>query len=162
MISMTFQFTLFYQIPIYLPYLASVTNASSSQSASSSPILFSAVAAFIGAIGGSIVSGHYLIKKVREGKKLEFFGEVFNNFYAPFQEIAEEIINQNEISNENSAEVKRLIDDNKRFILMCPRGIKKEIVVLRENLRMDNQDEAIKSIGIVKRRIDKLTKKFKI
>ena len=84
------------------------------------------------------------------------FEKVFEEVYAPFQGIAEEIINQNEISNGNSAKVKRLIDDNKRFILMCPEDIKNDVGILRENLRGENQDEAMNMIETVKRKIDEL------
>ena len=84
------------------------------------------------------------------------FEKVFENIYAPFQEIAEGIINQNEITNGNSASMKHLIDTNKKFILMCPEDIKKEIGILRENLKRDKQDDAIKTIETVKRKIDEL------
>ncbi len=52
--------------------------------------------------------------------------------------------------------MKRLIDDNKRFILMCPEAIKKEIGIIRENLKMENLGEAITRIETVKRKIDEL------
>lgn len=116
------------------------------------------------AIAGSLITGYFLIKSYEkaeiEKKKLEMFGEVLENLYTHFQETAEEIIKQNEISNRNSAALKRLIDDNKKFILMCPEDIKKEIGLLRVNLRNENQNEAIKGIETVKRKIDELIDKF--
>ena len=131
------------------------------------PFLQTLIGALIGAgaaIAGSYISGRSLIKSYEkaeiEKKKLETFGAVLEIFYTPFQEIAEKIINQKEISNGNSAKVKRLIDDNKRFILMCPEDIKKEIGILRENLEMENLGEAITRIETVKRKIDELIDKF--
>ena len=61
--------------------------------------LVGAVAAIVGGIVASLLSGHYLMEKVREEKRLEMFGDVLDNVYAPFQEIAEEIIEQKEISD---------------------------------------------------------------
>jgi gas vesicle protein len=122
--------------------------------------LIGGILAIVGAIVGSLITGYFLIKShektEKERMRVEMFGKVLKNVYAPFQEIAEGIINQNEITNGNSASMKHLIDTNKKFILMCPEDIKKEIGILRENLKRDEQDDAIKTIETVKRKIDEL------
>ena len=142
------------------------TNASSFQFTPLLQTFVGGILAILGAIVGSLITGLFLIKSHEkaemERKRIEMFEKVFEHVYAPFQEIAEEIIKQNEISNGNSAKLKHLIDTNKKFILMCPEDIKKEIGILRENLRGGTQDEAIKRIEIVKREIDELINKFKI
>jgi hypothetical protein len=126
--------------------------------------LIGGILAITGAIVGSLITGYFLIKSYEkaeiEKKKLEMFGEVLEKVYTPFQEIAEEIINQKGISNGNSATLKHLIDTTKKFILMCPEDIKEGIGILRENLISENQGEAIKSIETVKREIDELIDKF--
>ena len=131
------------------------------------PFLQTLIGALIGAgaaIVGSLITGYFLIKSYEkaeiEKKKLELFGEVLENLYTPFQETAEEIIKQNEISNRNSADLKQLIDKNKKFILMSPEDIKKEIGHLRVNLKNENRNEAIKRIETLKRKIDGLIDKF--
>ena len=163
---MPFLVTPFLQTSICFFSSAPLVNASSFPFTPFLQTLVGGILAVIGAIVGSLITGYFLIKSHEkaemERKRVEIFEKVFEHVYAPFQEIAEEIINQNEISNGNSAKVKRLIDDNKRFILMCPEDIKKEIGILRENLRGENQDEAIKRIETVKRGIDELINKFKI
>ncbi|NQE44716.1 hypothetical protein C5S31_01670 [ANME-1 cluster archaeon GoMg2] len=139
-------------------------NASSFQFTPLLQTLVGGILAIIGAIVGSLITGYFLIKSHEkaemERKRIEMFEKVFEEVYAPFQGIAEEIINQNKISNGDSAKVKRLIDDNKRFILMCPEDIKKEIGIIRENLEMENLGEAITRIETVKRKIDELIDKF--
>jgi branched-subunit amino acid ABC-type transport system permease component len=69
--------------------------------------LIGGILAITGAIVGSLITGYFLIKSYEkaeiEKKKLEMFGEVLEKVYTPFQEIAEEIINQKGISNGNSA-----------------------------------------------------------
>ena len=141
-------------------------NASSFQFTPLLQTFVGGILAIIGAIVGSLITGLFLIKSHEkaemERKRIEMFEKVFEHVYAHFQEIAEEISNQNEISNGNSAKLKRLIDTNKKFILMCPEDIKKEIGILRGNLRGETQDEAIKRIETVKREIDELINKFKI
>ena len=99
---MSILFSLHLQNFICFISVTSPTNASSFQLTSISPILVSALAAFVGAIGGSIVSGYYLIRKVREEMRLEFFRDIFDNFYAPFQDIIKTAIEKNEISAETS------------------------------------------------------------
>ena len=165
---MLFQFTPFLQTSMCFFSSTPLTNASANTSSFLfTPLFQTLIGALIGAgaaIAGSYISGRSLIKSYEkaeiEKKKLEMFGEVLENIYTPFQETAEKIINQKEISNGNSAKVKRLIDDNKRFILMCPEDIKKEIGILRENLEMENLGEAITRIETVKRKIDDLINKF--
>jgi len=163
---MPFQLTPFLQTLICFFFFSTPANASSFQFTPLLQTFVGGILAVIGAIVGSLITGLFLIKShekaERERKRVEMFERVFENVYAPFQEIAEEIINQNEISNGNSANLKHLIDTNKKFILMCPEDIKKEIGILRENLRGENQDEAIKRLETVKRRIDELINKFKI
>ena len=131
------------------------------------PFFQTLIGALIGAgaaIAGSLITGYFLIKSYEkaeiEKKKLEMFGVVLENLYTPFQETAEEIIKQKEISNRSSADLKQLIDNNKKFILMCPEDIKKEIGLLRVNLKNENRNEAIKGIETVKRKIDELIDKF--
>ena len=165
---MPFQLTPFLQTLICFFSSTPLTNASANApSFQFTPLFQTLIGALIGggaAIAGALITGHFLIKSHEkaeiEKKKLEMFGAVLEELYIPFQEIAEEIINQKEISNGNSAKVKRLIEDNKRFILMCPDDIKKEIGILRENLRRENQDKAMKMIETVKRKIDELINKF--
>ena len=165
---MPFLLTPFLQTLICFFPSTPLTNASANASSFQfTPLFQTLIGALIGAgaaIAGSYISGRSLIKSYEkaeiEKKKLEMFGAVLETFYTPFQEIAEKIINQKEISNGNSAKVKRLIDDNKRFILMCPEDIKKEIGILRENLGMENLGEAITRIETVKRKIDELIDKF--
>ena len=163
---MPFLITSFLQASICFFSSAPLVNASSFQFTPLLQTLVGRILAVIGAIVVSLITGYSLIKSHEkaemERKRVEIFEKVFEHVYAPFQEIAEEIINQNKISNGNSANLKRLIDDNKRFILMCPGDIKKEVGILRENLRRENQDEAIKRIETVKRGIDELINKFKI
>ena len=161
---MPFQLTPFLQTLICLFTSTPLANASSFPFTPLFQTLISAGAVIVGSLiaGLFLIKSHDRLKAEKERKRVEMFEKVFEHVYAPFQEIAEEIINQNEISNGNSAKVKRLIDDNKRFILMCPEDIKKEIGILRENLRGKNQDEAIKRIETVKRGIDELINKFKI
>ena len=117
--------------------------------------LIGALAAIAGGIAASLLSGHYLIKKVLEEKRVEMFVDVLDNVYAPFQEIAEEIIKENEISNGQIADLLTLIRENINYILRCPGDIKKEIWILRENLKSENQEEAVESVKALKRKIDK-------
>ncbi|KAF5438188.1 hypothetical protein C5S35_00235, partial [Candidatus Methanophagaceae archaeon] len=69
------------------------------------------------AILGSLITGYFLIKSYEkaeiEKKKLEMFGDILKEVYSPFQVIAEEIINQNKISQENSFKLKELVDKKK-------------------------------------------------
>ena len=165
---MLFPFTPFLQTLICFSSATPLVNASANASSFQfTPLFQTLIGALIGAgaaIAGSYISGRSLIKSYEkaeiEKKKLEMFGEVLENLYTPFQEIAEEIINQKGISNGDSANVKRLIDAKKRFILMCPEDIKKEIGILRENLRGGDLDEAITRIETLKRKIDELINKF--
>jgi hypothetical protein len=127
-------------------------------------MLVTTLAAFAGAIVGSIVSGYYLIKKVREEKRLEFFSDVLDNFYAPFQEITKVVIDKNEISAETNRKLQELIHDKKKWILLCPDIIKKSTNDLSKNLRDGNSAEAIKKINIkiniINKEIDKITDKI--
>ncbi len=84
---MPLQLTPFVPTLIYLFTSTPLGNESSFRFTSPPPMLLTTLAAFSGAIVGSIVSGYYLIMKVREEKRLEFFSDVLDNFYAPFQEI---------------------------------------------------------------------------
>ena len=142
--------------------VTSPTNASSFQLTSISPILVSALAAFVGAIGGSIVSGYYMIRKVREEMRLEFFSDILDNFYDSFQDIIKTVIEKNEISAETSLNLKELIKDSKKWILLCPSIIKKSTSELSKHLNEGNHPEAIKSIKIIKKEIDKITAKFSL
>ena len=136
-------------------------NASSFfQFISHSPTLVTILAAFAGAIVGSLVSGHYLIKKVREEKRLEFFSDVLDNFYAPFQEKTEVVIDKNEISAETNRKLQELIYKNKKWIILCPDIIKNSTNDLSKNLRDGNSGEAIKEINIINKEIDKITDKI--
>lgn len=139
-------------------------NASSFQFTPLLQTLVGGILAIIGAIIGSLITGYYVIKShekaERERKRIEMFEKVFKNVYVPFQEIADEIIEQKGISDANSAKLKRLIDSNKNFILLCPEEIKKELGIIRVTIRRENQDEAIRRIETVKRNIDALIDKF--
>ena len=161
---MPFPLTPFLQTSICFFSSTPPANASSFQFTPLLQTLIGAGAVIVGSLitGLFLIKSHDRLKAEKERKRVEMFEKVFEHVYAPFQEIAEEIINQNEISNGNSANLKHLIDTNKKFILLCPEDIKKEIVILRENLRRDNQNEAIKRLETVKRRIDELINKFKI
>jgi hypothetical protein len=123
-------------------------------------MLVSAVAAFAGAIIGSVVSGYYLIMKVREEKRLEFFSDVLDNFYAPFQEITKAVIDKNEISAETRRKLQDSIYENRKWIILCPDSIKKSTNDLFKNLRDENYEEAMKKINIIKKEIDKITDKI--
>jgi flagellar biosynthesis regulator FlaF len=123
-------------------------------------MLVSAVAAFAGAILGSIVSGYYLILKVREEKRLELFSDVLDNFYAPFQEITKAVIDKNEISAETRRKLQELIYKNRKWIILCPDSIKKSTNDLFKNLRDENYEGALKKINIIKKEIDKITDKI--
>lgn len=122
--------------------------------------LIGAFVAIAGGVAASLLSGRYLIKKVLEEKRVEMFVDVLDNVYAPFQEIAEEIIKENEINNGQIADLLTLIRENINYILRCPVDIKKEIWILRENLGSGNQDEAIERVKALKGKIDKSIDKF--
>ena len=153
---MPLQLTPFVPTLIYLVTSTPLANASSFQF---TPLLQTFIGGIL-AIVGSLITGYFLIKSHKktemEKKKLEVFGEILEKVYAPFQEIAEEIINQNKISYGNRAKLKDLIDQKKKFLLMCPEDIKKEIGNLRENLREEDYIEAIKRVKAIKGKIDAL------
>ena len=158
---MSFQFIPLLQTLVYFFSSMPPTNASSFQFTSHLPTLITAVAAFAGAIVGSIVSGHYLIKKVREEKKLEFFTEVRDKIYAPFQVITEGMVNQNEISVQNRVELREFLNNNKKLIAVCPDTIKKEM----RNLETDLDGDYIKAIERIKEirgKISKVINKFSL
>lgn len=153
---MPFPLTPFVPTLIYLFTSTPLLNESSFRF---NPLLQTFIGGII-AIIGSLITGCLLIKSHKkaeiEKKKLEVFGEILENVYAPFQEIAEEIINQNKISYGNRAKLKDLIDQKKKFLLMCPEDIKKEIGNLRENLREEDYIGAIKRVKAIKGKIDAL------
>ena len=157
---MPLQLTPFVPTLIYLFTSTPLVNESSFRFTSPPPMLVTTLAAFAGAIVGSIVSGYYLIKKVREEKRLEFFSDVLDNFYAPFQEITKEVIDKNEISAETNRKLQELIYDKKKWILLCPDIIKNSTNDLSKNLRDGNSGEAIKKINIINKEIDKITDKI--
>lgn len=157
---MPFPLTPFISTLIYLFTSMPLVNESSFRFTSPPPTLVSAVAAFAGAIVGSIVSGYYLIMKVREEKRLEFFSDVFDNFYAPFQETTKAVIDKNEISAETRRKLQELIYKNRKWIILCPDSIKKTTNDLFKNLRDENYEEALKKINILKKEIDKITDKI--
>ena len=138
-------------------------NASSFfQFISHSPTLVTILAAFAGAIVGSLVSGHYLVKKVREEMKLEFFREVRDKFYAPFQEITEGMINQNGISVENRVKLREFLNNNKKLIAVCPNTIKKEMRNLETDLGDDDYIKVIERIKEIRGEISKVINKFSL
>ena len=157
---MPLQLTPFIPTLIYLFTSTPLVNESSLRFTSPPPMLVSAVAAFAGAIIGSVVSGYYLIMKVREEKRLEFFSDVFDNFYAPFQETTKAVIDKNEISAETRRKLQELIYKNRKWIILCPDSIKKSTNDLFKNLRDENYEEALKKINILKKEIDKITDKI--
>ena len=158
---MPLQLTPFIQILICFLFTSTpLVNESSFRFTSPPPMLVTTLAAFAGAIVGSIVSGYYLIMKVREEKRLEFFSDVLDNFYAPFQEITKVVIDKNEISAETNRKLQELIYDNKKWILLCPDIIKKSTNDLSKNLRDGNSDDTIKKINIINKEIDKITDKI--
>jgi hypothetical protein len=97
---------------------------------------------------------------VKEEKRLEFFSDVLDNFYAPFQEITKVVIDKNEISAETNRKLQELIYDKKKWILLCPDIIKKSTNDLSKNLRDGNSADAIKKIYIINKEIDKITDKI--
>lgn len=157
---MPFQLTSFIPTLIYLFTSTPLVNASSFQFISHSPTLVTILAAFAGAIVGSLVSGHYLIKKVREEKRLEFFSDVLDKFYTPFQEKTKVVIDKNEISAETNRKLQELIYENKKWIILCPDIIKNSTNDLSKNLRDGNSGEAINKINIINKEIDKITDKI--
>lgn len=157
---MPFPLTPFIPTLIYLFTSTPLVNESSFRLTSPPPTLVSAVAAFAGAIIGSVVSGYYLIMKVREEKRLEFFSDVFDNFYAPFQETTKAVIDKNEISAETRRKLQELIYKNRKWIILCPDSIKKSTNDLFKNLRDKNYEGALKKINILKKEIDKITDKI--
>ena len=157
---MPLQLTPFVPTLIYLFTSTPLVNESSFRFTSPPPMLVTTLAAFAGAIVGSIVSGYYLIMKVREEKRLEFFSDVFDNFYAPFQETTKAVIDKNEISAETRRKLQELIYKNRKWIILCPDSIKKTTNDLFKNLRDENYEEALKKINILKKEIDKITDKI--
>lgn len=157
---MPFLLTPFLQTLICFFSSTPLVNESSFLFTSPPPMLVSAVAAFAGAILGSIVSGYYLILKVREEKRLELFSDVLDNFYAPFQEITKAVIDKNEISAETRRKLQELIYKNRKWIILCPDSIKKSTNDLFKNLRDENYEGALKKINIIKKEIDKITDKI--
>ena len=126
------------------------------------PLLQTSIGAFAAILGGivaSLLSGHYLIMKVREEKRLEMLVDVLDNVYAPFQEIAEEIIKQKQINKSHNDALLKIIRNNLKYIFRCPEDIKKEISNLRENLRCGDHDEALKSVKTINGKIDELIAK---
>ncbi len=157
---MPLQLTPFVPTLIYLFTSTPLLNESSFWLTSPPPMLVTTIAAFAGAIVGSLVSGHYLIKKVREEKRLEFFSDVLDNFYAPFQKRTKVVIDKNEIGAETNRKLQDLIYENKKWIILCPDIIKNSTNDLSKNLRDGNSGEAIKKINIINKEIDKITDKI--
>ena len=159
---MPLQLTPFVPTLIYLFTSTPLVNESSFRFTSPPPMLVTTLAAFAGAIVGSIVSGYYLIKKVREEKRLEFFSDVLDNFYVPFQEITKAVIDENEISAETRRKLQDSIYKNRKWIILCPDSIKKSTNDLFKNLRDENYGEAMKKINIINKEIDKITDEFSV
>jgi hypothetical protein len=88
------------------------------------------------------------------------FVDVLDNVFAPFQEIAEEIIKQKQISKIHNDALLKLIRDNMKYIFRCPEDLKKEISHLRENLRCGEHGEALKSVKTINGKMDELIAKL--
>jgi hypothetical protein len=116
--------------------------------------LVGGILAIIGAIAGSIITGHFLIKSHKkaeiEKKSVEMFEKVFEDVYAPFLEIVEKVKDENEISMENNQTLQELLYSKRKVIMMCPDYIKRELGYLRDDLEERNHAKAmgrIKTIG---------------
>jgi len=156
---MPFTLTPFFKM---LLYIFSSTVQGNESSFGFTPIIQTLVGGIL-VIIGSIITGIFLIfsqeKAEIERKRVEIFVEIFDKFYAPIQEIAKEILKDNTISTTNSANLKKIIDNNRKFFLMCPEDIRKEIDNIREKIR-DDPNDAIDSIRKVEEEIDSLLERF--
>lgn len=117
-----------------------------------------ALAAFLGAIFGSVISGIYLIKKVKEEKRLEFFGDVYENFYVPFEDLAYTVINKNSIDSSIKQELQEFYRMRKKWIFLSPDCVRKEMKSLFKGIESGEDEQVIiNKLRKILSKIDKIS-----